>query len=428
MSWSFLISVANLLLSFSVSVIVARLLGADGFSSYVLVTAWISMFGMVLSAGFGNVVRRYTASYESYSDWTKLRGLVSFFSMVVASLSIAVGLVVWVVFGGDGGNGAVVQAVAVGIGVLLLGLTAVTSECLSGLQKVVLAQVASVLRPLTLLFFLGGSVVVVGREIDPQLVVWGFVLSLFAGTGFAAVTLIRLWPDRVVAGRLDFEVGTWVSGGAFLLFAASMHASKTYLDVLMVGWLGSEQDAGIYRAVTRGSELVLLGLGAVVPSVGPLVARQSAVGRLSETQRTLTQLARLGLVISMPPMIVMVFFGEVFLGLFGREFLVGVEGLRVLAIANYLGVALGGVAMVLMMTGHHRAVAWSLGAAVLFNVALNFFLIPRFGALGAAYAKATSHVLVSTYMFWKIRESLGLDTSALGVRSWFGAGGRLRPS
>jgi PST family polysaccharide transporter len=166
------------------------------------------------------------------------------------------------------------------------------------------------------------------------------------------------------------------------------------LDQIMLNAIAGNEQAGIYGAATRLSELVFLSVPVIVASYLPRLAaiEQSHPALFRRTVSALLQvLSLLGL---LAPVLWWLCGGFIVHLIYGREFSACGPVLFIHCLSS-LAYLHGQVrSFVLLTTGRARygACAAFTGAAV--NVALNLWWIPQFGAPGAAMATAVSYYLV----------------------------------
>jgi O-antigen/teichoic acid export membrane protein len=118
--------------------------------------------------------------------------------------------------------------------------------------------------------------------------------------------------------------------------------------------------------------------------------------------------------LSLPILAGLILFGYWFLLIFGPDFTRGKLALVILSLGHMTAIAMGPVALLLIMTGHERDAAKSVGICALLNVALNASYIPIWGIEGAAFATATSNVLSSLLMLRFVYKKLGIQPTVLG--------------
>jgi O-antigen/teichoic acid export membrane protein len=107
-----------------------------------------------------------------------------------------------------------------------------------------------------------------------------------------------------------------------------------------------------------------------------------------------------------------VFGEELLITAFGPEYAGGYLALVVLATGQLLNAAAGSVGALLNMTGHARDTVAGLLAGAILNATLNLVLIPLYGIEGAAYATAITFVFWNVLLHRKVRQRLGIESSA----------------
>jgi len=110
-------------------------------------------------------------------------------------------------------------------------------------------------------------------------------------------------------------------------------------------------------------------------------------------------------------------FPDVVLGIFGPGF-VGPEGrlvLRILAIGQLCNVMCGPVGQILLMTGNARAHRSNLVMSLTWGMLMCLLLIPAYGAVGAAFAAATTLTMSNALAVYKVRRILNIDPFPFSV-------------
>ncbi|MAM68661.1 MAG: flippase [Pseudomonadota bacterium] len=173
-------------------------------------------------------------------------------------------------------------------------------------------------------------------------------------------------------------------------------------DIVILGFLRPTEEVGIYAAVSR---LFILSLfaGEIVTAVfSP--ALSAAWPEPADMKSVYDKHLRVGNFLGVPVCASIAAFPEtLILIVFGDAFLAGAPLLRILALAavfSYLGMA--GLAALIAWRDQKMQVAVYATAAGL-NVLLNIWLIPRHGALGAAYATLLAQLAMTLFVWMRIR-------------------------
>ena len=79
-------------LSFLNAIILARVLGSDGYGAFSNAMAWVSVLVIPATFGFGTLLVRDVAIYPSRGQWSLLKGLLLFSNSLVLILSVILDL------------------------------------------------------------------------------------------------------------------------------------------------------------------------------------------------------------------------------------------------------------------------------------------------------------------------------------------------
>ena len=92
------------------------------------------------------------------------------------------------------------------------------------------------------------------------------------------------------------------------------------------------------------------------------------------------------IIISLFTFLTYFFGGKYILLLWGSEFLESFWILIIISLGQLFNVSTGCTGFFLMMTGHEKLIGKITFISLLINLTLNFIMIPKFGAIGAALA------------------------------------------
>jgi O-antigen/teichoic acid export membrane protein len=150
--------------------------------------------------------------------------------------------------------------------------------------------------------------------------------------------------------------------------------------------------------------------------VAPRFAAMHKQGDLDGVRRVALTSVRLMLLAAAPVVTLMVCFPHWLMWLFGDEFVAGAPLLRILAIGQFINVATGSVGYLLMMTGHEKDMRNSLLVVAPCSILLSLWLIPLYGAVGAAVATALAIAGQNLLAVFWVRRRLGFNTLAIWRR------------
>jgi len=145
--------------------------------------------------------------------------------------------------------------------------------------------------------------------------------------------------------------------------------------------------------------IALSGLNQLFP---PIASKLHSKDEYEELQKVFQTVTRWSLTLCLLPAILLFTFRFEVLGLFGSEFPRGSAVLSLFVVAQVIRSSVGPSGYVLMMSNHQYVVLfnrWFLGIS---NVVGNYFMITRYGFVGAAVASALTLALVNMFRILEI--------------------------
>lgn len=255
---------------------------------------------------------------------------------------------------------------------------------------------------------------------------WTFAAAAVGEAAIAVALLNRFarGHGRPAHAAIDREAITRLWGESWpLLLSGLTVILYIRLDLVMVRQIAGEPAAGAYAAAVRLSELGFFLPGAIVTSLLPAVLQARAAGAAPyrvAMQRLMDVNAGLAYALAVPmvllaPWVVRLAYGAQFAA---AGPVLAVHGWTLVWAA--LGVVRGQFCVNEGLTRLHLA---STAAGAVLNVGLNLVLIPRYGAVGAAWATLATQATaawVSSFCFARTRECAGMQTRALLIPvRWF---------
>ncbi|RBP72685.1 flippase [Marinobacter nauticus] len=397
--------VAEVILSLAVAVLLAQLLGASGYGIYAFVLALASIAAMPAQAGLPSLIVRETARGQQAFDWPAIRGIwrwsngaALLFSLLTSTVAVA-GL--WL---GWGRGEALWETIVWALGLVpLLALIAIRLACLRGLRHVLAGVLPElVLRPALLAAALLVIQIATNATISP-----GDAMALtFSATliVFVITTLLlrRYCSPEISDARPIYRHREWMKAAWPMALTQGFEKLNRYADLLLLGLLAATVDVGIYRVAAQGALLASFGLSALNMVIAPYAARLNAEQAHHKLQVLVYRTAQISLAFAIPTTLLFSIFGESLLvTLFGDDFRNAYLPLLVLAAGQVVNAWFGPTGQLLTMTGYERDVTRSAAIAAGLNITLNILLIPKYGALGAAFATSISLAAWNVWL-WRV--------------------------
>jgi O-antigen/teichoic acid export membrane protein len=365
----------------------ARYLGPSGYGAFAIALAFVSLLGSIIDLGFSTIGAREIAKRPK--ETRRIVASIFTVSMLVATLAVLAGLVgMNFIFGG-----ADDRLVRNGIAILLLTLFTAAASSPAGAyftssQQAYIPMIASLLGMAA-----GLASLLLATALD-----WGFtgvVSSYVAAWGVQTVVVVGLLLRRVPLS-LSFDTSLWgqlVRWSLPVAGLALINSLYARLDIVLLSFLRSDADAGIYSVAFKVVDGLVLLPPYVMITLLPAIAR---LDQHSEQLADLTQKALAALEVGAVAVLVLFvgFAEEVIEIVGGRGFERAAPALQILMIgvaAGFANAVFGNALVALNQQGRMFKLAL-VGLAV--NLALNLTLIPLWGINGAAIALSATEVIL----------------------------------
>ncbi|MCH8533774.1 MAG: polysaccharide biosynthesis C-terminal domain-containing protein [Flavobacteriaceae bacterium] len=164
-------------------------------------------------------------------------------------------------------------------------------------------------------------------------------------------------------------------------------------DIILLSHLESYEMTAYYAVAVKiatGLSLVLLSVNTVI---APQIAQYFEEQQWKKINQIISKSTRLIFILTLPGVLILIFFGEYILSLFGEAYTQSFWALMLLLIGQVVNAGFGPVGTYMNMTGKQRKLQLILIFAVILNIVLNLLLIPVYGIEGAAIATATTTIL-----------------------------------
>lgn len=412
---AFLLQVAGAGLAYLLQLAFARWMGASEFGEYTYMIGWSTIAAVVTGLGLATAVLRFVPAYAAHDDWGRLRGILrmSMVGTCLASGGVAVlGTAVLVLLHASHAVTNWDALLAVWM-VPLFSIMTLQQEAARAFHRIGLAYAPSlVLRPL---FAIAGASIYVA--LGAQLESVAALSVTLGGMALAvAVQAFDFWrrletPVRATAPR--YETRRWLRTALPLLLVASFVVVLLQTDVVMVGAILGQKEAGLYGAAAKTASLVGLVLIAVSAIAAPVFSALFAQGRLGDMQRLVSSLAHW---VFWPSLLISGFlaaFAKPILGLFGAQFSSASTVLVILLAGQVVNAGAGAVGWLLLVTGNQDRAAWAYGWSAAAHVGFLAVAIPLFGIEGAALATTASYTVWNVWLHSLVVRRLGLHPSIL---------------
>lgn len=404
-------------LQFSVSVVLARLLGVGGFGVYSFAIAVATLLLIPAQLGFSGYLVRMVAIYRAQSEFGLLKGLlIRSGQFVVLASAVTAGLCAAAITSFDGqlGEPSSTTLLLALFLVPFLSLLMAGGGVLRGLGHVVVSHIPEqTLRPLILLLLLlyASSV----AEVTSEKAMFANLGATVAALVFGIFLLKTRLPGTHDSQHAKMRTMEWLRGALPFMLLAGSQVINHQADILLLGVLATVNDVGQYRVAVQIADALVVVLLAITASITPHLASLHSKGDWHTIQQVLVSAHRAGMSILVPLAVLVALAGGGFLEfMFGAEFSDASGAVTILASGKALYAGVGFCGIALSMFGFASVATVVTLLTALLNIALNWLLIPRYGIEGAAVATSLSLVIVNAALAMWIKSKFGFNVTASG--------------
>jgi O-antigen/teichoic acid export membrane protein len=263
---------------------------------------------------------------------------------------------------------------------------------------------------------------------------WGLLWALIAAYGISCFFSGWIIWKKITPLRLHFDRALWPTllRSALPIGISSLFMTVyTRIDLVMLSLLGrSSAEIGWYSIPVKIIEMFSLFPFLIMTGLFPIFAVLT-----SDDQEVLKRNYHRALlylvVVSVPLVLFTLVLADSWLVLFfGPAFVNSIGALKILiwvvpfTFMNYV------LIYTLISLNQEKMITWGSGLAMLFNMGLNLWVLPRYGYLGASATTVITEVLLSVYFFWYLQRSfsqlplfrmairLGISGGLMGLPLW----------
>lgn len=433
----FLGTAAGRFIHFFTQLVLANTLGVAAFGAYTLGFSVLNFLSALSQAGLHQATVRFIAIGRAKEQPETVRGALRFAAIRVAIVSVLLGAALILfrekiairIFSADTLNATLLWVGVVlpflcgltWLGFALRGFRAVTAEA-------IMREIAS---PGVFLLL---CLLATGFKIMSPTIAWlALLFSVIAALSYGFARLqrcLRMIPKAHAARGIGkemrrFSLPIWFSR----LFTTTMSQG----DRLMIGAFSTVAQVGLYHAAYRLAAFQSLAMNSFVPMFSTAIAEAHAREDHETIRYYYRLVVRWALLVTAPVALICIVFGSNLLRLFGGDFQAALPVLFIITLASFIDAGVGPAGQFLQMIGRERAATALVVSTALSTIALNLWLIPQYGAVGAALGTGIGLALLNLGRLLALRKYLGvfpynmltvrllLTSTCVGSLAWLAA-------
>ncbi len=406
-----LVKVAGMIVGLLISIFLGRTLGPEGLGIVNFANQLGTIMLILTILGFQNVIIKFIAIAKAEKEDSGIsstlrtslifNGLLSIGIASIAALLLPIILKLW-----SGNQELYIPLLIVFVMLIPQTFSRVFGAALNGYGKIWQANLVNE----TL------SILLVGLGL---LLYWAFdisytpvsVLLLYAVSRvLLVIVMMVLWKGTFKSkSKGKFNLKPMLKMALPLLVVTGTGVIARNADVIMLGTLGTLEDAGIYSVAARLAFLTSLFLQVTNAAIAPKLASLFNDTKISEMQIMVNRVTKGLSIIALIFLFGFLIVGHWLLGLWGSEFTEAYWILVVLAIGQFFNMATGCSGMLLVMCGFEKVHGYISIIAVLLNIVLNVILITHYGALGAAIATAITVTISNLFKLFVVKKKINIS-------------------
>jgi O-antigen/teichoic acid export membrane protein len=299
--------------------------------------------------------------------------------------------------------------------VILFGrsIARVSSSVTKGLGNVLTAEFTfSFLRPLLFAIFVT-SFYLLYKSISLYQVLVLFSIAYFS------VFVITSIKNTTSAGKIskpNFQTipGVYKSSFFFFLVGVGMPLMAN-INTIQLGNMSSADDVALYSAAAKIVSIVAVGLVSANLLISPKLSPLYYDGKLSEMYTLIRKNNAFIACITVIPVLIIAFFSEEVLAIFGEKYIEAAPLLRLLVIGQAFNVLCGPVLLVATLIGFQKSASAIVLTMAFLNWLLCILFIPMYGTIGAVYACVIANILLNVGLAVVIYYNTSLDVTMLNL-------------
>ncbi len=375
-----------------------------------------NIIGMISILGFDIILMKYISVLKSKFQYGEIKDIIvkSTFNSIL--ISGTVGLIFFVfarqfssILFSNPNEAPWVQVIAIGIPAY--GLYHLNNSIFAGIKRMIWFGFFRNVVPFSFSLLFG---IALHYWIVPQyfprfgesgiLILLCYFIILYLAVFFGFILLNKQLELRKTVRKASVKYASLYKESLPLLIGTSMALILGSGDVLVLGVLKNAYVVGVYDIVGKLSLLMLLVIMSVNAILPAKFAELYANKEFNKLKLLSYQSNRLIFWISTALFLVMIVISPWILSLFTIKFAKGVYVIFILLGAQYINTICGSNMVLLKMTDHHYFFRNLMIFAAIFNIVLNFILIPEYGMMGAAMTTLLTTLiwnLWGVYYTWK---------------------------
>lgn len=412
--WVGLIRLVNVVLTFGVSIALARILGSRQYGIYSQVFAIIGILGAPVELGFPQLIVREVAKYVETKRFDLVNGVLKW-SILAVLLSSVLVIVLYPILSPIAGDkitnevhSALVWALLL---VPILGLSALFSSGIKGFTKIGIGQLHEmILMPAFFILTILTINIFDNLRYDPVFVYQMQIATSALAVIIGGVILWKYYNITVPSGQgIQYKSKEWLLSALSLASVNGVNLINKWASLIILGIFVKYAELGVYRVALQIALLADFGKMIVNPIIGPQIAKMFVSNNRNQLQHYARLSAGWIFLINVIIYIVFILTGKFLIELFfGVEYLAAYSVVLILLAGQVVDSITGSSVLFLTMTGFENNTAIVRFLTTILNLVMIYFFSDWWGIQGAAISTSITVIIWNWIIFWIVIKKLNV--------------------
>jgi O-antigen/teichoic acid export membrane protein len=382
--------------SFIFSLLLARIIGAEGTGQFALIFAVTSIATVFGRIGLDNTLIRFTAANIALNNWEAVKGVYQKGILIGIIASTISALLMyffspWMAESIFHDSSLEISLKIMAVAVVPTSLSMLYAALLNGIRKMLAYGILQGQQGVGLSVLLIIGLLTLGSNLG----VPGIALSYAISSIVLLIFSILVWrfsTPQIKKEKASFNTQLLIRTSLPLMGVSSLNLVNSWSATIILGASHSSQAVGIFSTASRISLLIGMILLSANSILSPKLSELYALGLSKEIETVMRKTTAAMTIIALPILIIIFLFSKEIMGFFGKEFIPGNLALIILSLGQLFNVVSGSTGPLLIMTGNEKTARNLMFASTTVNLFLSLFLVKFFSYNGAAIASSVSFI------------------------------------
>jgi len=409
--YTFIVSGTGIVFGVLISIFLGRTLGPKGLGIISLTNQIVGILLMLIMLGIPTVIIKEVAIAFSRKDWEHANSVISTSLKINGTWGIIIILLAYALIPYAVSHIFNEPLLKVPLTIAVFAMffqiiSRIFSAGMNGYRKIW----QSSLVKNTLSLFIAGIVLLfqylAGYRITVVMVAWDYAIS----RAFVAVVITIYWKViQYPSNHKKFIPKPILKVALPLLFAQATNIIANSADIIMIGWLLTAKDVGLYSVAIRIAYVSGIFLQVINSVTAPKIAALYANNNVKEMEKMAQKVTKLISLIAILVFMGILLFGKIVLSIWGDEFITAYNVLVILSIGQVIKLITEQAGMILTMCNQEKVLGLLTFISAISNIILNYFFIQYWGITGAAISTTSVVILMNITEVYVVKKRIDIQ-------------------